>query len=207
MATASRIPILPAQCGPTRIFRDTEVARGEFRQRRLDDPLRDYNSKYPSAAAAADAVVSALNAITSLPTNSALVADFVGNKETYAALRSLAATPISADDLETLLRANVNKTALRANQALADSLSALLTGCLDPNRFPWVTAARPPTAIELDKAKLATAVLTTVSAVQAGRRGDERKALEGQIDTILVAHGFVKVSKRKGGIQLPGHFP
>lgn len=173
----------------------------------MDDPLRDYNGKYPSAEAAADAVVNALSAITTSPTSRALVSDFVGNKETYAALRSLAATPISSDDLETLLRAKINPTGLRRNQDLANSLSALLASCLDPKRFPWVSAARPPTAFELEKAKLATTVLTTVSAVQAGRRGDERKALDGRIEEILIAHGFIKVDKPRAVFNCRDIFP
>lgn len=202
-----RTPPLPPKGDSRRIRRDIEVARGEFRKRRLDEPLADYNTKYPTASAAAEAVVNALSTLISLPTDRTLVADLVGNKEKYAALRSLAATPISTDDLQTLLRSKVNKTALRSNQTLADNLSQLLTSCLDPHRFPWVEASRAATAIELEKAKLATAVLTAVSAVQAGRRGDERKALEGRVNDVLVRAGFTKVTKPKGGIQLPTQAP
>jgi len=200
-------PPLPNSSSETRIFRDTEVARGEFRERRLDDPLRDFTQHYPDAEAAAAAVVNALSAILQSPTDRALVAKLVGSKNTYSALRSLAASPISADDLQTLLRSKVNKKALASSQDLADSLGSLLKDCLDPKRFPWVAAARPATPAELGMAKLATAVLTTVSAVQAMRRGDERKALEGRVQEILVAQGFIKVTKPQGGIQTPRQLP
>lgn len=200
-------PPLPKKSNRLRIYRDTEVARGEFRARRLEDPLRDYNSQFPSAELAASAVVGSLDVIMTIPANRELIADLVGGKETYAALRSLAATPISSDDLETLLRFKVNKTAMRGNQSYANALSTLIKSCLDPKRFPWIAENRPATPEEVGKAKLATSILTTVSAVQAARRGDERKALEGYVKEILLSQGFVNVKKRRGGIQLPGHFP
>ena len=49
--------------------------------------------------------------------------------------------------------------------------------------------------------------MTAVSAVQAGRRGDERKALEGIVETILVGAGFTKENKPRGGIQLYADAP
>lgn len=199
--------ILPAVCSALRINRDTEVARGEFRARRLEDPLRDYNVQFPTARAAADAVVDALSQLLTVPTDKVLLSSLVGSKATYSALRSVAASPISSDDLDTLLRNKVNKTALKKNQPLADSMARLLTSCLDPRRFPWVAGNRTASATELEAAKLATAVLTAVSAVQAGRRGQESKALEGRVATILLAANYTQVSKPRGGITNINQFP
>jgi hypothetical protein len=193
---------LPNTSSKLRLCRDAAVARREFRRRRLDEPLADYDAKYPNAFTAAQTVIESLTEICTVPADSDLLASFVGNKAKYAALRSLAATPISHDDLQTLLHSNINKKALTNNQELADKFADLLRGCLDPHRFPWIAKSRPPTKPELSKAVLATSVLTAVSAVQAGRRGDERKALEGRIRDVLDAAGFVKVSKPKGGIQI-----
>lgn len=198
---------IPRECSVIRIQRDIEVARGEFRKRRLNDPLKEFKALYPTSKAAADAVVDALSEVIGEPSGKATVSRLVGSKATFSTLRSLAAVPISKDDLETLLRNKVNKTSLSRSQALSDSLGALLRDCLDPERFPWVADARPASSQELEMAKLATAVLTTVSAVQAGRRGDERKALEELVHNTLVAKGFVKVAKPSGGIMLPSHFP
>lgn len=100
---ATTIP-LPPVCTELRVLRDTEVARGEFRKRRLDDPLADYRSKFPASKAAANEVVEALDRLISRPADGSLAASFVSKKSGYAALRSLAATPISSDDLNTLLR-------------------------------------------------------------------------------------------------------
>ena len=198
---------LPAVCSALRIYRDTEVARGEFRMRRLDDPLRDYNAQFPTARAAADAVVDALSELLRVPADKALLSKLVAGKATYSALRSVAASPISSDDLDTLLRSKVNKTALKNNQPLADSLAELLSSCLDPKRFPWVTESRPASATELEAAKLATAVLTAVSAVQASRRGQESKDLEGRVAAILQAAGYIQVPKPRSGITGIHQFP
>jgi hypothetical protein len=195
------MPVQPKTYSTLRICRDTEVARGDFRRKRLDEPLADYERLFPPAKAAADTVVNSLDAILTRPTDRALMSRLVGDKVSYSTLRSLPATPISHDDLETLLRASVNKTALKTDQALADGLSELLQKFLDPERFPWIAAARAATVSELEKAKLATAVLTAASAVLAGRRGDERKALEGRIEEILLSKGYTCVKKRAGGIQ------
>lgn len=201
-------PALPRTCSETRIHRDTEVARGDFRRKRLDEPLADYERLFPPAKAAADEVVDALSTILQQPTDRTLLSRLVGSKAGYSTLRSLPATPISADDLETLLRAKVNKTAMRTTQALADSLSSLLGKFLDPERFPWVADGRAATPTELANAKLATAVLTAASAVLAGRRGDERKALEGRVEEILLAKGYTSVPRRAGGIHnLLAHAP
>jgi hypothetical protein len=206
MATR-RTPAQPEKCDEELIKRDTKAARDEFRQRRLGDPLSEYESHFPTAASAAHAVVEALDQILAVPTNRAEVARLVGKKETYAALRSIAAPPISADDLKTLLDASINKTALNGDQVLADALAKLLKDCLDPVRFPWVAGARPATPLELEMAKLATAVLTTVSAIQAKRRGDERSELEGKVKDILIERNFQQVPRPQDGIQLSSSFP
>jgi len=205
--SAQKYPILPAVCTALRIYRDTEVARGEFRARRLDDPLLDYNIQFPTARAAADAVVDALSQMLTVPADKTLLSSLVGGKATYSALRSVAASPISSDDLDTLLRNKVNKTALKNNQPLADSMARLLTSCLDPKRFPWVAGNRTATSTELEAAKLATAVLTAVSAVQAGRRGRESKDLEGRVANILLAANYAQVPKPRGGITSISQFP
>ena len=77
---ASTAAKLPSICSRLRIHRDTEVARGEFRARRLEDPLRDYDIQYPIARAAADAVVDALTQLLAVPADRALLASLVGGK-------------------------------------------------------------------------------------------------------------------------------
>lgn len=200
-------PILPAKATAEEIKVDAGLARAEFRHRRLGLPLADYEATYPTTKAAADTVIAALNQVLKPPADKDLLASFVANKAQFSALRSLAASPISEDDLDTLLDESLNRTALRKSQELADKLSALLVSCLDPKRFPWVIADREATPEELAAAQLATAVLVTVSTVQAGRRGEESKALEGKVEEILLAAGYTKAPKRNGGIKQIAHFP
>lgn len=208
MATGRNAPhALPARCTPVRIARDTEVARGEFRARRLLDPLADYNVAFPTAEAAANTVVDALDEVLAVPSDRSHLASLVGDKAAFSTLRSLAASPISADDLNTLLRTSVNRTALRNDQELADALAGLLRSCLDPKRFPWIVEEREATEGELQAAKLATAVLTATSAVQAGRRGTESSALEGRVVELATEAGYAQVPKLGDGITSLANFP
>lgn len=200
-------PNMPWTWTGEEIATDTRDARAEFRVRRLDEPLALYTAHFPTAKAAADVVVNALSTILAVPANCDLVAGIVGNKQQFSALRSLAAVPISEDDLDTLLDTSLSKTALRRDQALADQLAELLKSSLDPQRFPWVAQNRPPTRSEQTAAKLATAVLTSVSAVQAMRRGEESQALEGKVCEILDTAGYKQVPKQNGGIKQIAHFP
>ncbi|WP_284427638.1 XamI family restriction endonuclease [Acidovorax sp. SUPP1855] len=198
---------MPSVWTTEQIREDAAAARAEFRSRRLDEPLRDYLEKFPAAKAAADVVVSQMHLLLTRPVNKELAAGIVGNKHQFAALRSLAAVPISEDDLDTLLDASLNRTALKRSQELADKLGQLLTSSLDPKRFPWVEAGRAATPEELESAQLATALITAVSAVQAGRRGEESKALEGKVAEILDAAGYTQVTKLLTGIKRISHFP
>jgi len=207
MATRNTQSAFPSKWTEAQIAADTSTARAEFRRRRLEEPLADYEGKFPTAKAAADVIVGALTTLVTVPADREFLARIVANKEQYSALRSLAAVPISVDDLETLLGASLNRTAIRQNQELANKLSELLRTCLDPKRFPWVVAEREATDEEIAAAKLATAVVTAVSAVQAGRRGDESKALEGKVKEILITADYVEIKKRKGGIKQIAHFP
>ncbi len=200
-------PLLPPISSAKKILLDTTEARAEFRKRRLENPLAEYGTAYPGALVAANVVVAAIDKIVASPVDQILLAQIVGNKQHYAALRSLAAPPISKDDLETLVGAKISKKAIMADLMLAQTLATLLTNCLDPMRFPWAVQGRVATPAEIARAKLATAVLLAVSAVQAGRRSNERKDLEGKVHEILVKAGYNLVAKPARGVSLPKDFP
>ena len=204
---AKHLPLPPEWLAP-QIDADTHQAREEFRERRLSTPLTDFNKEYPTANLAAKVVIGALDGIIAVPVDNALIAKLVSTKERYAALRSLTAPPVSKDDLETLLDAKLNRQALEQSPDLANALANLLKDCLDPQRFPWVAASRTATAAELKTAQLATAVLTAASAVQARRRGDERKQLEGRVCEALTSAGFQLLkAKPKDGVRKAPEFP
>jgi hypothetical protein len=199
--------VYPVTWTRAQIDADVELARKEFRTRRLGEPLAAYERIWPTARSAAGVVIGALDRLFGKPVDRTLVGDLVADKELYAALRSLSAVPVSVDDLATLLDARPGRKAILADPHLADSLMDLLRMSLDPHRFPWVVENRRPEPHELQAAMLATSVLTAVSAVQTGRRSEERDALEGEIARRLDAHGFSAGRKPKYGIRQIGDFP
>lgn len=136
-----------------------------------------------------------------------LLSSIVSHKLQFQALRALAAPPISEDDLDTLLDARVNKTAVRRNQALADDIGRLLLSALDPHRFPWVLQDRPPTEVERHTAIMATAVLISMNTVYTRRRSDERDQLEGRLEQLLIDKGYTRAPAPRGGIADVGMLP
>lgn len=165
-------------------------ARAEFRVRRLRDPLEDHHRLFPEANAAASWVIRHLDGLLGLPADQLLLSQTVGDRNRFAALRCLAAVPISSDDLDTLVDARVSASALRRDKELADRVVRLVRTCIDPMRFPWLEEERLGTPEELRASILSTAVLLTASAVQAGRRGDEREGLEGMVANLLGQAGY-----------------
>lgn len=136
-----------------------------------------------------------------------LLSSIVSHKLQFQALRALAAPPISEDDLDTLLDARVNKTAVRRNPALADEIGRLLLAALDPHRFPWVLQGRAPTEVERHTAIMATAVLISMNTVYTRRRSDERDQLEGRLEQLLVEKGYTRAPAPRGGIADVGMLP
>lgn len=181
---------------------DCAASKADFRVRRLSVPLQDYLAEFPSVRAAADHIIANLNAILASPANGALLADVVADPDKFVALRYSAAVPISEDDLTTLIGSKPSSSSLRRNQAQADALATLLRDSLDPNRFPWVGKGVPPTPEEIEAAGLASAVAATIQRVQTIRRGDEKAALEDDIERILQKSGFALVPTIKPNISV-----
>ena len=186
---------------------DCAKAKADFRARRTAGPLNDYLLEFPNAKAAADNVVANLSRILAVPADQTLLASIVSDPASFTALRYLAAPPISEDDLDTLLGSSLSATALRANAALADELVGLLKLSLDPKRFPWIATGKPPTATQLGAAKLASAVAAAIARVQTKRRGDEKEALEKDIEALLPGLGWTKVAKPRAAIKLLANGP
>lgn len=200
-------PIPAKEWLPAEIQADCAREKEEFRRRRLAGPLNDYLDEFPSAKRAADNIVASLPVILASPPDQELLAKIVGDPEKFKALRYLAAPPISEDDLDTLLNASLTATALRKSPLLADELVSLLKISLDPKRFPWIAAGRKPTALQLSKAKFASAVAAAIAAVQTKRRGDEKDALENDIEALLSGTNWVKVPTPKMHVTLLANGP
>lgn len=187
---------------------DCALSEGHFRDRRINEPLDDYLEEYVAAKAAADSVIDQLEEVLADPANGDVLAAIIGNAALFTALRYLAAPPISSDDLNTLLQRNVSATAIRTDQDFANSLAEVIRKSIDPKRFTWLAEGDHPTAEELHTAKVASAVVVTSQRVQTKRRGEEKRGLEGAVEHLLQALGFVKVATPRDSIDgtegLPG---
>lgn len=190
------------------IEEDCVQAKSEFRHRRMLDPLVDYLNEFEIARTAAGSVIDQLPAILARPVKQEMLAAIVGNPASFMALRYLTAPPISEDDLDTLLGVSLSATALRKDKDIATALVDLLKETIDPKRFPWIPAHKTPTTEQLHGATLATAVAAAIQRVQTKRRGDEKKSLEGQVESLLLSMGYEKAPKPRGAIEhtedLPG---
>ncbi len=195
-------PKLAKEWTSAEIEADCVKAKADFRVRRTAGPLDDYLREFPSAKSAADNIVANLSRILAIPADQKLLASIVADQANFTALRYLAAPPISEDDLDTLLGSSLSATALRANATLADELVGLLKLSLDPKRFPWIATGKPPTATQLSAAKLASAVAAAIARVQTKRRGDEKEALEKDIEALLQGLGWKKVARPGTAIKL-----
>ncbi len=204
---------MPAFPKPAREWTSAEIAedcgkaKADFRARRRTGPLNDYLSEFPTAEKAADDVVANLSRILATPADQALLADIVANQAKFTALRYLVAPPISEDDLNTLLGSSLSATALRRSPELANELVNLLTLSLDPMRFPWIATGKLPTAPELGAAKLASAVAAAIARVQTKRRGDEKEALESDIEALLQSLDWKKVPTPRTAIRVLSEGP
>ena len=204
---------MPAFPKPAREWTSAEIqadcahAKADFRVRRTAGPLNDYLLEFPTAKASADNIVGKLTHILATPADQSLLARIVADPAKFTALRYLAAPPISEDDLDTLLGSSLSATALQKDARLANELVSLLSASLDPKRFPWIAAGKRPTTTELGAAKLASAVAAAIARVQTRRRGDEKAALEDDIDALLQRMGWTRVAKPRYAITLLAHGP
>lgn len=171
-------------------------AREEFRQRRLAAPKAEYKAAFGKIDVAVREVIAALPQLLSDSPPIELLANFCADEHRFAALRYLAAPPISVDDLETLLDARVNPSALRANPALARDMLNLLRSSIDEHRFPWLVGSGKASPSRREAARLATSVAATIQRVQTQRRGDEKEELEGAVRATLIKNlGYKELAR------------
>ena len=109
--------------------------------------------------------------------------------------------PVSEDDLETLGGESLTPARILASPEFALAVRDVLRAILDPKRFPWIAAQRPPTKQERDEAILASTVLASSQEVQTKRRSDERQIVEGLVEGVLIGLGFKKQPAPRHGIQ------
>lgn len=197
---------LPAGWTADEIAGDCATSRDAFRSRRLETPRAAYDLEFNKSREAADYVIRNLDQILRLPPDQELLASIVADVDRFVALRYLTGPPISLDDLETLLDASVNPSALRRDQALATRLVSLLRTNADNHRFPWIDSDRSPSPEEFEAGRLASAVAAAIQGAQRTRRGDETEQVEGAVVMLLTRDlGFSQVPAPKTSIDPEGY--
>ena len=182
---------------------DVELARQEFRRRRLGEPLQRYLSAFDLAEPEVERLVSQLESL--LAGGSAAEADLRALWASEAgriAFRYLGAPPISDDDLETLAESRLAARSADADAEYGEKLLSVMRVIVDPRRFPWIAAQRSGRASERKSATLATTALIASQRVQTLRRGDEKSSVEGAVKGLLVGMGWAHAAARTGrGVQ------
>jgi hypothetical protein len=118
-------------------------------------------------------------------------------KDLLEAMRYLAGSPISADDLKVV--ADVPSLApniIGNDTANAKRAFAVIRRVIDPFRFPWVKSNREPTEKERSAALLASSVLLAASRLGTERRSVGKKNQEDAVKNYLIALGFRQVPTR-----------
>ena len=176
---------------------DVELARQEFRRRRLGEPLQRYLSAFDLAQPEVERLVSGLESL--LAGGSAAEADLRALWASDAgrtAFRYLGAPPISDDDLETLAELRLAARSADSAAAYGEKLLSVMRVIVDPRRFPWIAAHRSARESERKSATLATTALIASQRVQTLRRGDEKSAVEGAVKGLLVGMGWTHATAR-----------
>jgi hypothetical protein len=112
----------------------------------------------------------------------------------FQMLRNFCGPPISEEDLWTLVGGPKFK---RVPDAYADETAEVISLVVDSVRFPWVRAARRPTAMERDMAILATTTLVASRVLATNRRGSASVRQEHAVAATLAASGFVLDESRR----------
>lgn len=183
------------------IVRDAEIAREDFRRRRMGEPLQKYLEAFARLEKASARIIGGLGALLATPVNQTLLAEAVRDRDLLTALRYIGAPPISADDLETLSGDTLTATRIREDKTFAAAVRDVLATVLDPKRFPWIEGGRKPSVAERRAAILASTVLASSQEVQTRRRSDEKQVVEGLVKGVLIGLDFVERTPPRGGIQ------
>ncbi|MBI3887030.1 MAG: XamI family restriction endonuclease [Opitutae bacterium] len=194
-------PDLAPKWTAAQVARDAAIARDEFRQRRLGEPLQKYLEAFARLEKANRQIVGGLARLLAAPVNQPALAEIMGDKDLLTALRYVGAPPVSEDDLETLSGESLTAKRILADAEFAGAVRDVLCAILDPKRFPWIAAHRPPTKQERNAAILASTVLASSQEVQTKRRSDERQVVEGLVHGVLVGLGYRKRTAPQRGIQ------
>lgn len=180
---------------------DSARAREAFRDRRIGEPGERYLQAFQVIERANRTLAPRLSRLFEEPLDVDLLVSVVKDRELLSAFRYLAAPPVSEDDLETLSGARLAWTQLKSNPAKAKAIRDVVASILDIKRFGWLRERRDPATHEVDAAVLASTVVASAQRVQTERRSEERKDLQGAVQSILERMKYRRIDKPRKGIQ------
>lgn len=196
----------PPSWSDDQLVAGVEVAKGVFREERVQEPLELYLEKFERFRSVVEDL---LEETVDLSLLSEEPGTFITTKDRLRAIRYLASPAISEDDLKVI--AEVESLAiskLRANPENAKRVVDQVLQTIDRNRFLWISEDREPTEAERYAAVISTVALAVTQEVQTERRNASKKAQEGAVRQLLLDMDFTEVPRRKATIlsQAPGDF-
>src|ERR1017187_478770 len=159
-----------------------------FRDERLNEAREDYSSHFNEAQSAVEDL---LELSTDLATLTQTAGSAVADAGYLGALRSLAAPPVSFDDLETL-----SGVAGPDFENQWPIVVGTILALVDTHRFPWVVDGREPTEAERRAAVVSTAAQIAARRILTARANESKNAQEELVKAALRAAGFDEVRPR-----------
>jgi hypothetical protein len=185
----------PIQWTEEQLAGDLRTAIEAFRNERMQEPLEAYLKAF-------DRYREVMHSFLVLTSNLTRLEDHAGailaEKDLLNVFRYLSGPPISSDDLKVLAEApSFNSAYLKKNPDVLKRIVQVVWSGLDRRRFPWIFAAREPTAPEREQSILSSAALIASNIVMTARRQDLKSKQEKKVEDALIAAGFKRVRPRK----------
>ncbi len=176
----------PPRWNDAQLESDRHQATSEFVHERIEEGPAAYAAEFQRLKPAVERLFAASDKLRAL--NDAALDD----SATLNAVRHLAAPPISADDLKTVLEVLVSEGDGLTQE---DALVEVALSALDPMRVPWLSQSRTPTEQEVKSAIDWTTGVWAAERVRTARRMAPSQRQENAVATALVAAGFTEVPR------------
>lgn len=185
--------IPPQKWTSQQLTEDLRKARQLFKNERLKEPLDAYGVAFDES----QDVLAALFRLTADLVKLDSSADQVFQKpEFIEAFRTMAAPPISADDLKVLTEASLAPAVLAKDSKMRQRIVETVQVALDQRRFPWIAEGRQPSESERSAAIMATAVLLATRKVGTERRNRGKSEQEEKVRRALIQDGLTEIERR-----------
>lgn len=181
----------PTFWGADQLDEDIATAIENFRQERYSESADLYPGFFEKVQANLETLLEQTIDLADLTENAQEV---LKKPKLTEALRYVAAPPISADDLKTLVDATSTKQF--SDDKVSKRIVETIQATLDKHRFPWVLEGRSPTPDEKNAAIIASAALMATRQIETYRRNQAKKMQEAAVKAALIAHGFQEVHRR-----------